>query len=117
MAVHIELYDTNYHTSSIVGFGLSNGKKHYYVSEEIALSSKGFTNFLESDRPKITYDYKAFKVAMKWRGFDLNGVTYDMMLAAYLYDAQIAKSKNLKCYVVGLTIMKSNTTNLFMVRG
>lgn len=93
MAVHIELYDTNYHTSSIVGFGLSNGKKHYYVSEEIALSSKGFTNFLESDRPKITYDYKAFKVAMKWRGFDLNGVTYDMMLAAYLYDAQIAKSE------------------------
>jgi DNA polymerase-1 len=28
-----------------------------------------------------------------WRGFDLNGVTYDMLLAAYLNDAQIAKSE------------------------
>ena len=93
IAIHLELYDTNYHKSEIVGFGISNGKKNYFVNEAVALNTKAFTDFLKSDRPKLTYDYKAFKVSLMWRGFDLNGVTYDMLLAAYLNDAQIAKSE------------------------
>ncbi len=92
LAIHLEFFETNYHNSKLLGFGISDGLKHYYIDADVALSSKDFTDYLASDIPKITFDYKAFKVAMKWQGFDLNGVFYDMLLASYLYYSQIAKS-------------------------
>ena len=59
---------------------------------------------------------KHLKVSLMWRGFDLNGVTYDMLLAAYLNDAQIAKSKNLKLSAVVLIITRLIMMNMFMVK-
>lgn len=92
MAVHMELFDDNYHTSDIVGFSLSDGKKHYFIETDVALESKSFLNYLSSDINKYTYDLKAFKVALNWRGYTLSGVSFDLLLASYLYDSAIAKS-------------------------
>lgn len=92
MAVHIELFDDNYHTSDIVGFSLSDGKTHYFIETDVALNSKSFIDYLSSDANKYTYDIKAFKVALNWRGFSLDGISFDLLLASYLYDSAIAKS-------------------------
>ncbi len=92
LAIHLEYFENNYHTSELLGFGMSDGKKSYYVSAELALETKEFTDFLASETPKITYDYKAFKVGLLWRGFDLNGVVYDMLLASYLSYSQLTSS-------------------------
>ena len=92
LAIHLEFFENNYHTSELLGFGISDGKKSYYVSAELALETKEFTDFLASEAPKITYDYKAFKIGLLWRGFDLNGVVYDMLLASYLSYSQLTSS-------------------------
>ncbi len=92
LAIHLEFYDSNYHTSDILGIGISNGKNTYFVDVEMALNTQEFVDYLNSNTPKITYDYKAFKVAMLWRGFDLNGVTFDMLLASYLLHSQMSNT-------------------------
>ena len=79
--------------------GITNSTNNYFVSLDLVLKTNEFLDFLKSDRPKITYDYKAFKVALMWLGHDLNGVVYDMLLASYLINANI-NIKDMK-YVAG----------------
>lgn len=89
IAIYVEFYESNYHTSKILGFGISDNKNNYFITLDLILKTEEFLEFLKSERPKITYDYKAFKVALMWLGHDLNGVTYDMLLASYLINSQI----------------------------
>jgi len=92
MAVHIELADFNYHTSDIIGFGLSDGQTHYFVPKEVGLASIDFQLYLtDPSTPKLTYDQKAFRTALKWLGYDLKGVTFDLLLSSYLIHQKIAK--------------------------
>ncbi len=99
LAIYCEFYDVNYHNSEILGVGITNSTNNYFVSLDLVLKTNEFLDFLKSDRPKITYDYKAFKVALMWLGHDLNGVVYDMLLASYLINANI-NIKDMK-YVAG----------------
>ena len=92
MSVHIELADFNYHTSDIIGFGLSDGQTHYFVPKEVGLASIDFQLYLtDPSIPKLTYDQKAFRTALKWLGYDLKGVTFDLLLSSYLIHQKIAK--------------------------
>lgn len=92
MAIHIELADFNYHTSDIIGFGLSDGQNHYFIPKDIGLASIDFQLYLsDSTIPKYTYDQKAFRTALKWLGYDLQGVQFDLLLSAYLIHQKIAK--------------------------
>lgn len=92
LAIHMELENHNYHTSDIIGFGLSDGKKHYFIGKEDALASIDFQLYLTDPAiKKFTYDLKAFRVALKWQGYDLKGANFDLLLAAYLINQKIAK--------------------------
>ena len=73
ISIYCEFFESNYHLSEVIGIGLSDGNKHLYVTEEVMLSSKAFMDFLRSERPKYTYDYKAFKVRLLKKGYDING--------------------------------------------
>ncbi|MCU0104768.1 DNA polymerase I [Acholeplasma vituli] len=92
MAIHIELADFNYHTSDIIGFGLSDGETNYFIPKDIGLASIDFQLYLSDPSiPKLTYDQKAFRTALKWLGYDLQGVTFDLLLSSYLIHQKIAK--------------------------
>jgi DNA polymerase-1 len=92
LAIHIEFSDYNYHNSDILGFGLSDGTNHYYIHKDDALASIDFQLYLSDPfTEKYTYDSKAFRVALKWLGYDLRGVKFDLLLAAYLINQKIAK--------------------------
>jgi DNA polymerase-1 len=94
LAVHVELSDYNYHKASLWGVGLSDGKNHYYLSPEFALTSINFQMFLSDETiPKLIYDYKAIKVFFKWNQMEINGVTFDLLLAAYLINSHLGKEE------------------------
>lgn len=93
-AVYFEFSDFNYHRAELWGVGLSNGSHHAYLSPAFALRSKSFHAFLADQKiAKITYDYKAIKVFLKWRNLDMVSVEYDMLIAAYLLDSHIGKEE------------------------
>jgi DNA polymerase-1 len=96
ISIYCEFFESNYHLSEVIGIGLSDGNKHLYVTEEVMLSSKAFMDFLRSERPKYTYDYKAFKVRLLKKGYDINGVVFDLLLAAYLDNPEIVKKNDFK---------------------
>ena len=53
------VYDTNYHKSAILGFGLYNKDEAYYISLENAMHDENFKSFLKDEKiEKYGYDIK-----------------------------------------------------------
>jgi len=83
--VEVEVFEPNYHQSTIIGFGIKNEIEHYFVPFSVAISSKKFIEFLTSDEyNKILFDAKRAIVALKWHGLNLGGVEGDLLLKAYV---------------------------------
>ncbi|QWC00419.1 DNA polymerase I [Mycoplasmatota bacterium] len=86
----LETYGDNYHTADKLGFGLIINSKTFFIDYDDAIHSKAFIEWLETDKyEKYVYDYKKLKVILLWDGIDLSGVQFDLLLAAYLIDANI----------------------------
>ncbi len=91
-AFHLELFGTNYHNAEKIGFGIVNAKGAYYVDYNLAIGSQEFTQWM-NDRLQIkyVYDLKQTKVALLWDGFDIQGASFDLLLAAYLINPNLTK--------------------------
>jgi len=91
-AVHLELFGLNYHVSEKIGFGISNHLGSFYVDYKLAISVPAFVQWLKDDsKLKYVYDYKQTKVALMWDNLDINGVIFDLLLAAYLINPNMTK--------------------------
>jgi len=92
MSIHLELFGTNYHNAEKIGFGLMSSTGLYYVPYALIHSSTAFQHWLSDENfIKYTFDLKQTKVALLWDGFDLSGVEFDLLLAAYLTNPNITK--------------------------
>lgn len=94
LAVHFEFSDYNYHKADLWGIGLSNGKNHYFLNKDLALSSLNFQMYLKDDSyKKYVYDLKATKVYLLWQKLEISNVTFDLLLAAYLINSHLGKEE------------------------
>ncbi|MGE0002975.1 MAG: DNA polymerase I [Candidatus Izemoplasmatales bacterium] len=92
MSIHLELLGPNYHTATPLSFGLSNGRNTYVVDYALATQSPQFQEWLKDPKQvKYAFDLKAQKVRLLWDGLDLNGVQFDLLLAAYLINPNLTK--------------------------
>ncbi|TFB25000.1 DNA polymerase I [Filobacillus milosensis] len=81
----MEMLEDNYHEGDILGFALVNDQGQFYIPTEVALNSAEFKAWVEDEKQsKIVADTKRLKVALKWRGLDLKGVEFDLILASYI---------------------------------
>ncbi len=80
-AIYLELNNSNYHKADIVGMGIYSDKISAYVPKEYIKNCK-FLN----DNIKYTYDLKKTFVAAKWHNININNITFDTELAAYLLE-------------------------------
>ncbi|PKL01021.1 MAG: DNA polymerase I [Tenericutes bacterium HGW-Tenericutes-1] len=91
-ALHLELFGTNYHVSEKIGFAISNQLGSFYLDYKFALSIPSFINWLkDASSEKYVYDFKQTKVALMWDLIDIQGVTFDLLLAAYLINPNMTK--------------------------
>lgn len=94
LAIHVELSDYNYHKADLWGIGLASKSDLIFLPASFALSSNVFKAYLQDETiPKWIYDYKAAKVFALWHGFDVRGVTYDLLLSAYLINSHLGKEE------------------------
>ncbi|HPJ24095.1 MAG TPA: DNA polymerase, partial [Bacillota bacterium] len=92
--MHLECFGSNYHTAKPLGFGLIFTEVAYYIPFETALSSKDFIKFLESDKhKKSVFDLKALSVCLKWHDINIQGIDYDLLLAAYLNSSSVNQNE------------------------
>lgn len=84
-AIHVEIFEENYHQGTILGIAVVNEKESYYVPFEVAKESQAFISFLSNEEiKKSVFDVKRSRVALMWQGFDLRGVEFDLLLATYV---------------------------------
>lgn len=104
-AIIVEVMEENYHQAEIQGFAIVNPTGKYFISTEHAFQSETFIKWLEDDaRKKWTFDAKRAEVALGWKGIRLKGLSFDVLIAAYLLNtieahddvAEIAHREGLK---------------------
>src|SRR5699024_3953186 len=80
-----EMLTENYHTASIKTIALVNRHNAYVIETQKAVQSDIFKAWAEdASQNKCVFDAKAVRVAFLPDGIDLQGIDFDMMLAAYL---------------------------------
>ncbi|PEB51342.1 DNA polymerase I [Bacillus pseudomycoides] len=86
-AIIVEVQEENYHKADIQGFGIQNENGCYFIPSDVALQSEAFTKWLANDEMrKYTFDAKRAIVALKWKGVEIKGIDFDLLIAAYLLD-------------------------------
>ena len=78
-----EMMDYNYHKADLLAIGLRN-ELGTFIIEPSLLASMDLRLFLTDENNKNIFDLKRAKVWLMEHGYDLAGVSYDMMLASYI---------------------------------
>ncbi len=88
-SLHVEIPGENPHQSDIVGLCLHEETTSYVISFDVLKSDElaFIVDWLGDEQAeKHVYDVHKALVALKWKGIALRGVTFDVLLAAYLLD-------------------------------
>ncbi|MCU4669551.1 DNA polymerase I [Bacillus paralicheniformis] len=100
----VEQLGDNYHEAPILSFSIVNEHGAFFIPEETAVQSDRFKEWAEDEsKKKWVFDAKRAAVALRWRGIELKGAEFDVLLAAYIinpghaYDdvASVAKEHQL----------------------
>lgn len=85
VAFYIECNNSNYHNASILGMSLSTKNKNYFIEKDLIPSLVP----LLKDKKLVTFDYKKEWYLLKKMGLELENVSYDLMIAAYLLEYNV----------------------------
>lgn len=97
-AVYPFIYDTNYHRSIILGYGIYNDEQAYFISYENALKDESFLAYLKDEnKKKYGYDIKSAVIGSRWNGIEINGYTFDLSLASYVLEPAIKEELKYVC--------------------
>lgn len=97
-AVYLSIYDTNYHRSIILGYGIYNDEQAYFISYENALKDELFLAYLKDEnKKKYGYDIKSAVIGSRWNGIEINGYTFDLSLASYVLEPAIKEELKYVC--------------------
>ncbi|MFV8830467.1 DNA polymerase I [Alkalihalobacterium sp. APHAB7] len=84
-ALIVEVISENYHQADVLGFTIVNESGKYFIPTEVASHSEVFIEWAkDSTKKKWVADTKRAVVALGWKGIELNGVEFDILLASYL---------------------------------
>ncbi len=90
MAVHLELYDEQYHTADMLGLALVDDHNAYFIKVDDAFKSTDFRAWLiDETKKKRLVDAKAALAAFHRKDVLLDGVEFDFVLAAYIVNPAI----------------------------
>jgi len=85
VGIYIELDNTNYHTSNILGMGVYNDKVSYFIKSELLKEKPKFLN----NAVKYTYDLKKLIVSLNNINIKVDNVVFDTMIAANLLNYNV----------------------------
>lgn len=116
IAIALDIEPGNYHKSVVYGMAICTDSKILYIREENFKNTQEFAEILKNPNiKKYCYDYKAIKVAMSYLGFEVEGLYFDVLLAAYLLDSTLNNNAEQIMNYLGQNISsnKENDLSLF----
>ncbi len=91
MAVLLEMFDEQYHTTDLLGVALSDGEKSYFLEGSEAFNSDEFCSWLADEtKKKYVADSKATQAVCRKHGVTISGMEFDLLLAAYIDNPSIS---------------------------
>jgi DNA polymerase I len=82
-AYYLETRGSIYSKSEILGIGIYDGEKGYFINKD---NIEKYKDVFSSDVWKFTYDYKKSLVVLNFLDVKFKNVSFDTMIAAYLLD-------------------------------
>ena len=115
IAIALDIEPGNYHDATVYGMSIVTSSKILYIREENFKNTPDFAEILRNPNiKKYCYDYKAIKVAMSHLGFEIEGLYFDVLLAAYLLDSTLNNNADQVMQYLGQDISsKKDELSLF----
>ena len=85
LSFYIELDNENYHLGNIIAMGIYDGKKSYYIKKNLIFEVLKRIN----NKEKYTYDLKKHYVICKKNNLELENVSFDTFISAYLLNYNV----------------------------
>lgn len=90
--ITLETFNTNYHLAKILGFGIVNEMGNFFVPYDVLHQSLNFQLFLSDENiNKNVFNLKMMRVCLKNDLYDIKGVNFDLLLAAYILNPNNTK--------------------------
>lgn len=110
----LDYNQTNYHHANINNVIFADDKNVYIYDYSLAKKDKDFINFITNEEiKKATFDSKAMYVLLNKDHIQLNGITFDLLLASYLLDSSLANDPITVCAYFGENILSNDQVTLF----
>ena len=101
------IYDTNYHKSILLGYGVYNEDTACYISYENALNDEQFLAYLKDDSyHKYSYNVKSQLISSRWNGIEIKGMDFDLQLASYILNPSLKDEMKYICDYYDYTSLK-----------
>lgn len=113
IAIALDIEPGNYNDAVVHGLSVFCGEKVSYINIDDLQKDLQFLDILKNkDIKKYCYDYKAIKVALHHLGIEIEGLYFDILLAAYLLDSTLINSVDSVMHYFGADISSSKDDSL-----
>ncbi len=111
----LDIEKGNYNTATINGICFSKDGSTFYLPYFLAKNDNDFISYMEDENvKKITYDFKALKVALNRDNIKVKGLGFDLSLASYLLNTSLSSDAVSIFAYYGINILfTSNELSLF----
>lgn len=116
IGIALDFADEDYTNSEVFGVAFDFDNNHLYIHMEDLLKDETALNVLKDKNiAKYCYDYKAIKVALAFKGIEIEGGKFDLLLASYLIDSSIKNNPDVVMNVFGVDLgsNKDDSLSLF----
>lgn len=116
LGIAVDYSDDDYTNAEVFGVALDFDNHHLYIHLEDLLKDEYALSILQDKTiSKHCYDYKAIKVALAFKGIQIDGCVFDLLLASYLLDSSIRNNPDvvMNLFGVDLASQKDDEMSLF----
>ena len=113
VGIALDFSDDDYTNCEVFGVAFDFDGNHLYMHLEDLLKDETALVILKnSDISKYCYDYKAIKVALAFRGIEIQGLTFDLLIASYLIDSSVKNNVDVVMNIFGVDLGKNDDEGL-----
>ncbi len=113
LGIAVDFSDDDYTNADIFGVAFDFNGNHLYLHIEDLLKDESALSILKDPSiKKYCYDYKAIKVGLAFKDVQVEGCSFDLLIASYLIDSSIKSNTDVVMNLFGVDLVSNNEENV-----
>ena len=109
----LDFSDDDYTNAEIYGLAFDINDHHYYIHlEDLKNDAPGLQILKDKEIQKYCYDFKAIKVGLSFQGIEVDGCSFDLLIASYLLDSSIKSNPDIVMNLFGVDLSSNQEESL-----